>query len=106
MAASSKGCSFMDWLFLLLAILGLAFPPVGAVILAMVILGVFAKGVVADPQEPTVYPQRKTRRRYAAQRPQEAMTHATQPQPGKVIDVRWYPVPPPPRLPTPDGPYR
>jgi hypothetical protein len=95
----------MDWLFLLLAILGLAFPPVGAIILAMVVLGVFAKGVAADPEEPIAAPRRKGCSAGTTRRPHEAMPSAVPPQRDSVIDVRWYPVPPPPRLPTPEVPY-
>ncbi len=92
----------MAWLFLLAAILGLICPPAGVVVLGMMVLGVFAKGVVADSQEPMVCVGRKNRQRHGAERPQDAVRrHVTEPQPGKVIDARCYPILPPLRLPRP-----
>ena len=50
----------MGLLFLLTALLGLCFPPFAIVFLGMMVLGVFAKGVVADSQEQIIRPRRKT----------------------------------------------
>ena len=92
----------MGLVILLVALLGLAFPPFAIVILGMMILGVFAKGVVADPQEPIVNVTRKARQRHATKRPQDVIPHrATARQPGNVIDVRCYPALPPLWLTTP-----
>lgn len=102
----------MGWLLFLAALLGLVFPPVAIVLVAMIILGVFAKGMGgdADSQEEVASVRRKTRHRHGAQRPHDAVRpHVTQPQPGQVFDVRCYPIVPPARLPEPtpessDGP--
>ncbi len=90
----------MGLLFLLVAVLGLAFPPLAVVFLAMMVFGVFAKGLVADPDQKTVA-RRKSRHRRGAERPQDAMRrHATEPRQGEVVDVRFYPFLPPLGLPT------
>jgi hypothetical protein len=94
----------MGWLLLILAILALVFPPLAIVLLALVIVGVFAKGmdVVADSQRPTASPEWKTRRRHAAEQPHDAVDrHGGEPPAGEVIDVRSYPIPPPTGLPPP-----
>jgi hypothetical protein len=92
----------MGWLLLLAALLGLVFPPLAVVVLAMVVLGVFVKGVAADAQEPIVKARPKVRQRDGAQRPEDAMRHhVAEPQQGTVIDVRCYPFLPPARLETP-----
>jgi hypothetical protein len=88
----------MGWLFLLAALLGLVFPPLAVVIMAMMIVGVFTKGVVADSPEELMRPRRNSMRRHSPQRPQDTIRHhVTAPRPGAVIDVRCYPVPPPPQ---------
>ena len=92
----------MGLLFFLAAILGLMFPPLAIVMLAVMVVGVFAKGIVADSQERTVRGRRKARFRHGMRRSHEVMPrHAMAPGPGKVIDVRCYPFLPPLRLPTP-----
>jgi hypothetical protein len=92
----------MGFLFLLVALLGLMFPPLAVVMLAMMVLGVFAKGIVSDSQDRTVRGRRKTRRRRGAERPRDiSHQHAMAPRPGKVIDVRCYPFYPPLPLPRP-----
>ncbi len=92
----------MGLLFFLAALLGLMFPPLAVVMLAMMVLGVFAKGIVADSQERTVRGRRKTRHRHGAKRSEDAMPrYAMAPRQGKVINVRCYPILPPLRLPTP-----
>jgi hypothetical protein len=94
----------MGWLILLAAILGLVFPPLAIVILAMMVLGVFAKGMgmTADSEEQSVGVRRKIRHRRSAQRPEdEVHPHVTQPEPGQVIDVPCYPIPLPGQLPLP-----
>ena len=81
----------MGWLFFLAAILGLVFPPVGIVVLGMMILGVFVKGVIADSHEQIVGAARKTKHHHGAGPPQGVMHHyAMEPPPGTVIDVRCY----------------
>ena len=101
----------MGLLFLLAAILGLVFPPIGVVVLAMMILGVFAKGVVAaDSQEQIVSTRRKVRLRHGTEQPHYVIRQdVTAPGQGKIIDVRCYPILPPLRLTKPmpkplDGP--
>ena len=90
----------MGWLFFLAAILGLAFPPVGVVVLAMTILGVFTKGVVADSQDQIASARRKARHRHGVDRRREPMPdRVMEPQEGNVIDVRCYPILPSLRLP-------
>lgn len=90
----------MGLLFLLVAVLGLAFPPLAVVFLAMMVFGVFAKGLVADSDQQTAGARRKTRHRRGAERPQDAMRrHATEPRQGEVVDVRFYPFLPPLGLP-------
>jgi hypothetical protein len=85
----------MGLLFLLVALLGLVFPPFAVVVLAMLILGVFAKGMADESSEQIVMVRRKARRRQGAERAKDAMRpHAMAPRRGNVIDVRWYPVPP------------
>ncbi len=92
----------MGLLFFLAALLGLMFPPFAVVMLAMMVLGVFAKGIVANSQDKTVRGRRKARHRHGVQRPHDEFHHDTMaPRPGKVIDVRCYPFLPPLRLPTP-----
>jgi hypothetical protein len=94
----------MGWLFLLVALLCLAFPPFAVVILAMLILGVFVKGMgmTAESQEQIVSTRRKTRHRHAAERPHDVMRHyVMEPQEGQVIDVHSYPIPPLALLPPP-----
>ncbi|MGO9108103.1 MAG: hypothetical protein ACLP9L_02610 [Thermoguttaceae bacterium] len=92
----------MVLLFFLAALLGLVFPPLAVVVLAAMILGVFAKGVIANSQEQIVRARRKTRRRHGAGRAQAIMHHhIVVPPRGKVIDVRCYPILFPPRLPKP-----
>jgi len=90
----------MAWLFLLAALLGLMFPPIGVVILAMVVLGVFTKGVAADSQDPIGIARRKVRHRSRARRRREQLSQrAAEPSVGEIIDVRSYPVLHPVRLP-------
>ncbi len=92
----------MGLLFVLAAILGLLFPPFAVVILAMTILGVFAKGVAADSQEQVISARRKSRQHNAGKRPQNViLRHAMAPRPGEVIDVQLDPTLPPLRLQTP-----
>lgn len=94
-------CPDMGWL-LLVAILSLVFPPFAIVALALVIVGVFAKGVVADPQDQSVKTKRKARHRRGSARPQDVnRRHVADSRFGTVIDVQWHPVLPPLRLPTP-----
>lgn len=89
----------MGWLFLLLALLALVFPPAAIVVLAMMVLTVFAKGMgmVADSPSPMVHPRRKAGHRYAPQSLHGTAPDGSEPQPEQVIDVRSYPVQPPER---------
>jgi hypothetical protein len=101
---------FMAWLFLVAAILSMLFPPVGVVVLAMVVMGVFTKGVVADSPDPVVAVRRKAGHRGGAERARDETGQPDKdPRQGNVIDVRCYPILFPPRLPAPlpqslDGP--
>ena len=92
----------MGLLFLLAVLVGLVFPPFAIVVLAMMVLGVFAKGMVADSQEQFIRPTRKIRHRHSTQRPQDAVSrYSMAPWQGTVIDVRCYPTLPPLCLSTP-----
>lgn len=92
----------MALLFFLAALLGLLFPPFAVVVLAMTILGVFAKGMVAASREPMAGPRRQTRHRHGAKRPEDRIRYdAMGPRQGEVIDVQCYPILPPLRLTTP-----
>ena len=93
----------MGWLFFLIALLGLAFPPLAAVVLAMSVLGVFAKGVAADAGEEVFCPRRKTRRDHGAEQRPDVIRHTTPPRYGEVIDVRCYQILPLLLLPAPSG---
>ena len=59
----------MGLLIFLIAILSLAFPPVGVIALAVVILGVFTKGVAAASQEQMLTFRWKAGHRHRAKRP-------------------------------------
>ena len=91
----------MALVFFLTALLGLLFPPFAIVALAMMIVGVFAKGMVADAradcqnQEENQTPPCRA----AALRRNTPACHAQ--RQGKVIDVRCYPALPPLQLATP-----
>ena len=89
----------MAWLFLLAAILGFVFPPVGVVVVAIMVLSVFTKGVLADSQDEIVSVRRGTKHDRDAVRRKKAPPHpAREPHQGPVIDVRCYPVLPPVRI--------
>ena len=93
----------MGWLIFLVALLGLVFPPLAAVVLAMTVLGVFAKGVAADGQEEIFAPRRKIRRRSGGEQSPDVIRHTTPPRYGEVIDVRCYQILPLLLLPEPGG---
>ena len=61
----------MGLLFFLAALLVVMFPPLAVVFLAMMVLGVFAKGIAANSQQWTVSGRRKTRDRHGAQQSQD-----------------------------------
>ena len=91
----------MPWFLLLLAILSLVFPPLALILLALLIVGVFAKGVGAltgTGESASDAPPPNRRRRG------DALREGTRSSPGKparadgAIDVRSYPMPPPERL--------
>jgi hypothetical protein len=87
----------MGWLLLIVAILSLIFPPLALVVLALLIMGVFAKGIeiAADPEDGFSPPRRKIRhRRPAEPSPNNPVAG------GSVIDVHWYPVQPTEHLPS------
>jgi hypothetical protein len=90
----------MGWLFFLAAILCLAFPPVGVVVLAMIVLGIFTKGIVADAHDPLLVPRPRTRHRRRAESRRDAVDSHGNELHGEVIDVTSYPVHPPLPLPT------
>jgi hypothetical protein len=95
----------MGWLLLVLAILAVVFPPLAIVLLALLIMGVFAKGMdaVESPQDQVAHHRRKIRRRRTAEQPDEATDRFDGQSPrDHIIDVRSYPVPPPERLPAPE----
>ena len=79
----------MGWLLLLAAILGLIFPPLAFILLALMVAGVFAKGVQAesDPLAELEAEKRRNRRRWAKRR------HPPESPDDTIIDVRSYPVP-------------
>ncbi|MGA2618789.1 MAG: hypothetical protein ABSF26_14345 [Thermoguttaceae bacterium] len=96
----------MGWLVLVVAILSLAFPPLALVALALVVMGVFAKGmdVLSHSPDETAGGGGQAGRRRAAPRADGAMPRpGTQPQPGPVIDVRSYPIQTEQRLSGPAG---
>ena len=63
----------MGLLFLLAAILGLLFPPLAIVVLAAMVLAVFAKGVAAESPEQIVRARPKAKRRRREGRPRNAI---------------------------------
>jgi hypothetical protein len=77
----------MGWLLLLAAVLAFIFPPLAILVLALLITGVFAKGIQADadPAAELQEEKRRNRRRWARLR------ERSQP-PADVIDVQSYPV--------------
>lgn len=83
----------MGWLFFLAAILCLAFPPIGVVVLAMIVLGVFTKGIVAESQDPLLVPRPRTRHRRRAESRRDAVDGPGKKLHGEVIDVTSYPFP-------------
>jgi len=90
----------MAWLYLLAAILGLVFPPVGFILLAMMVFGVFTKGLLTDSQDQLGSTGGKARLRRGLSRRQQPTPHLVTPPPaGEVIDVTCSPVLPPLRLP-------
>lgn len=89
----------MAWLFLVAAILGLVFPPIGVVVVAIMVLSVFTKGVLADSQDEIVSVRRGARHERGAGRRKTAPHPASEPHQGPIIDVRCYPVLPPLRIP-------
>jgi hypothetical protein len=91
------------WIFA--AILGLLFPPLAVVAMAMMIVGAFAKGVIAGPQEEIFAAGRKSRRCHRADDAVRRDVMASKRR--DIIDAHWYPLPPLLRLPTPmpEGPH-
>ena len=94
----------MGWFLLIVAIVGLAFPPLAFVLLALMVMGVFAKGmdVTAASRQDVDGPERRTRggrdaRRLDGERVDQVMEAA----PEVVIDVPWYPIPPSEQLSAP-----
>ncbi len=84
----------MGLLFLLAAILGLLFPPLAIVVLAAMVLGVFAKGVAAESPEQIVRARPKAKRRRREGRPRDVIRYySNAPQQGDVIDVRCEAIP-------------
>ena len=85
----------MGWLLLVLAILGLVFPPLAFIVLGLVVMGVFAKGmgVFADSPESLDGLDGEggddDTHRHGAMRHQGGRSEDDQ-----IIDVRSYPVPP------------
>lgn len=95
----------MGWLLLILAILTVVFPPLAIVLLALLIMGVFAKGMdaVESSRDEAAVHGRKIRRRRSAEPSGEVTDRVDRQSPGEhIIDVRSYPVPPPERLPAPE----
>ena len=92
----------MGWLLILAVILGVVFPPLGAVILAVMVWGVFAKGMAEDSPEEIARPKPRRRLRRRQPRPEDETPCPVIVPPGcDVIDVRSYPPLPPLPTPTP-----
>ncbi len=97
----------MGWLVLVVAILSLAFPPLALVALALLVMGVFAKGmdVLSHSPDDAAGGGGRSGRHRPGPRPGGTMPRpGTRPQHGPVIDVRSYPVQTDERLSGPDGP--
>ncbi|MGA2032602.1 MAG: hypothetical protein ABSG68_10115 [Thermoguttaceae bacterium] len=89
----------MGWLLFIAAILALVFPPLAIVLLALIVLGVFAKGMdAADSEDPGASAAGKMRPSDVETLDEVVRGQVRQQPRGQVIDVRSYPIPPPPKL--------